>query len=118
MSAFVEIHREVFFKFPLGAYARSFGDWRDDGRVISGNVYPEQDKNNEAIFTFQRTESALPALPLWDPAPVESVANEVVTCSCGVLAPLESRHTLMPHFGLAGDKAPDHKLMSGEEHKR
>jgi hypothetical protein len=116
MSGFAEIHREVFFKFPLGGYTRSFGDWRDDGRamVTTDNIYPEQDRNNEVIFTFQRTEHSIPALPLWDPAPVDSVAHEVVTCSCGVVAPLDQKRTLPPHFGMAGD----HQEMKGEEHKR
>jgi hypothetical protein len=114
MSGFAEIHREVFFKFPLGHYQRSFGDWRDDGRNITGNVYPEQDKNNEVIFTFQRTEHDIPALPLWDPPPVDSVADEVVTFKCGVMAPKDQKWALQSQKGATGD----YEEMKGEDHKR
>ena len=76
-------------------FGRSYGDWRDDKTGVGStsqqdmptNSYPQQNKENEFIFTFAKTDGPFPALPLWEAPEPKQIKDAVISCRCGILAP-------------------------------
>lgn len=121
MSAFVEINRMQFHLFPLGDYQRSYGDWRDDKddkkralQDLPANSYPTQSKENEYIFTFSKTNAALPRLALWEAPEAKDIRDQVISCACGILAPPTMKGRFGEHFMASGE----HAQCFGEDHER
>jgi hypothetical protein len=125
MSGCLEIHRELFGKFAnstMGDYQRSYGDWRDDKTGVGStsqqdmptNSYPQQNKENEFIFTFAKTDGPFPALPLWEAPEPKQIKDAVISCRCGILAPPHVKGKFGEHFAASGD----HAEVKGEEHEK